>query len=177
MAIKLHDLYFKPFISEHEIDTAVQNMVDAIAKDLDDEMPVFVGILNGSFMFCADFMKAYSSECEISFVKMASYEKTASTCKVNHLLGLNENLKGRTVIVLEDIIDTGNTLEKIYEILENEDIKTLKIATLFFKPSVFDKKLKIDYVGMEIPDEFILGYGLDYDGLGRNLSDIYKLSN
>jgi hypoxanthine phosphoribosyltransferase len=175
--LQVGDKHFEPYINKVQIQKAVENIAIAIEKDLAGETPLFIGVLNGSFMFCADFMKAYTSECEISFVKMASYEKTTSTGNVNQLLGLNEDLKGRTVVVLEDIVDTGNTLEKIYEILETENIKTLKIATLFFKPSVFDKDLKIDYVGMEIPDEFILGYGLDYDGLGRNLSDIYKLSN
>ncbi|MGB2128249.1 MAG: hypoxanthine phosphoribosyltransferase [Flavicella sp.] len=175
--LKVGDKNFEPYIDKSQIQKAVLKVALAIENDLGDETPLFIGVLNGSFMFCADFMKVFNAACEISFVKLASYEKSASTGKVTSLLGLNENLKGRTVVVLEDIIDTGNTLEKIYEILEKEDIKTLKIATLFFKPTVFDKKLKIDYIGMEIPDEFILGYGLDYDGLGRNLSDIYKLSN
>ena len=126
-------------------------------------------------MFAADFVRKYPHECHITFVKMASYEGVNSTGKIKHLVGINENLEGRTVIILEDIIDTGNTLSEIYEIFRDKKVKQLKIATLFFKPDVFRKELPIDYIGKSIEDKFIVGYGLDYDGLGRNLSDIYQL--
>ena len=138
-------------------------------------MPVFIGILNGSFMFAADFIRKYPYNCHITFVKMASYNGTNSSGKIKHLVGLNEDLEGKTVIILEDIIDTGNTLSEIYDIFRDKKVKALKIATLFFKPDVFRKELPIDYIGMSIPDKFIVGYGLDYDGLGRNLPDIYQL--
>ncbi len=174
--IKLHDKYFKSYISEEKIQNAVQSLVDQVSKDLKDEKPLFIGILNGSFMFVADFVRKYTSTCEVSFVKLASYEGTNSTGKIRQLVGVNENLEGRTVVILEDIIDTGNTLQEIYEIFKDKKVKQLKIATLFFKPDVFKKELAIDYIGISIPDKFIVGYGLDYDGIGRNLGSIYQLT-
>ncbi len=174
--VKLHDKYFKPYISAEKINEAVYKMAALIETDCKDETPIFIGILNGSFMFVADIIRAYNGNCEVSFVKLASYEGTGSTGKIKQLVGLNEDLEGRTVIILEDIIDTGNTLEEIYEIFRYQKLKQLKIATLFFKPDVFRKGLPIDYIGISIPDKFIVGYGLDYDGLGRNLADIYQLT-
>lgn len=173
--IKLHDLYFKPFISEQEIDTAVQNMVDAISEELGDEIPVFVGILNGSFMLVSDFVKKYPKPCEVTFIKLASYEGVKSTEDIQRLIGLTQDLTGRTVVVLEDIIDSGNTLEEVHRIFKNENVKQLLIATLFYKPEAYKKDFKLHYVGMEIPNKFIVGYGLDYDGLGRDLPDVYQL--
>jgi adenylate kinase len=174
--ISLHDKNFVPFITREKINDAVQFLVDEIAAEIGpDEVPIFIGILNGSFMFAADFIRKYPNNCHITFVKMASYEGTSSNGKVKHLVGINEELEGKTVIILEDIIDTGNTLSEIYDIFRDKNVKTLKIATLFFKPDVFRKELPIDYIGMSIPDKFIVGYGLDYDGLGRNLPDIYQL--
>ena len=174
--IKFHDKYFKPFISATKINQAVHKMAVLVKRDCKGEIPVFIGILNGSFMFAADFIRAYEGDCEVSFVKLASYEGTGSTGKIKELVGINENLEGRTVVILEDIIDTGNTLEEIFNIFRDKKLKQLKIATLFFKPDVFRKGLPIDYIGIEIPDRFIVGYGLDYDGLGRNLADIYQLT-
>ena len=175
--IKLHDRYFESYITKDKIAKYVAYLADLVSKDVGkDEIPVFIGILNGSFMFAADFVRAYPYDCHISFVKLASYEGTNSSGKMKQLFGLNEDLEGKTVIILEDIIDTGNTLEEIYEIFKNKKVKKLKIATLFFKPDVFRKPLPIDYIGKSIEDKFIVGYGLDYDGLGRNLSDIYKLA-
>jgi len=175
--IKLHDKYFKTYISAKKIDEATQQLVDQVSNDLKDEdRPLFIGILNGSFMFVADFVRKYRANCEVSFVKLASYEGTNSTGKIKQLVGVNENLEGRTVVILEDIIDTGNTLQEIYEIFKDKKLKQLKIATLFFKPDIFKKDLHIDYIGISIPDKFIIGYGLDYDGLGRNLKDIYQIT-
>lgn len=175
--IKLHDKYFKSYISAKQIDEAIQLLVEQVSEDLKNEdTPLFIGILNGSFMFVADFVRKYSTNCEVSFVKLASYEGTNSTGKIKQLLGVNENLEGRTVVILEDIIDTGNTLQEIYEIFEDKKLKQLKIATLFFKPDVFKKELTIDYIGISIPDKFIVGYGLDYNGIGRNLDSIYQLT-
>ena len=174
--VKLHDLSFNSFIEEEEISNIVQSLATQIAKDCEGETPLFIGILNGSFMFVSDFVKKYKGDCEISFVKLASYEGTSSTENVKQLVGINEDLEGRTVIILEDIIDTGNTLQEIYNIFENKKVKQLKIATLFFKPDVFKKELPIDYIGKSIPDKFIVGYGLDYNGLGRNLPKVYQLT-
>ncbi len=173
--IKLHDLQFQPFLEEEEIKGIIQSLVTCISEDCKGETPLFIGILNGSFMFVSDFVKAYPDACEVSFVKLASYQGTTSSENVTQLVGLNEDLTGRTVVILEDIIDTGNTLQEIYRLFKDQNIKQLKIATLFFKPTVFKKELGIDYIGKSIPDKFIVGYGLDYNGLGRNYPSVYQL--
>ena len=126
-------------------------------------------------MVMADLMKYYRGMCEVSVVKMASYEGTQTTNKVQQLIGINQNLEGRTVVIVEDIIDTGNTIEELKVIFKEQKVKHLKIATLFFKPEAYKKDIKIDYIGIRIPNKFIVGYGLDYDGLGRNLPEIYQL--
>lgn len=174
--IQLHDKFFKPFISAKEIDDAISQMVSLISEDLEGEIPIFVAILNGSFMFAADFLKKYPVNCEITFLKLASYEGVFTTGKVKELVGLNTSLKNRSVVVLEDIVDTGNTVEEIKKLLSLEEPKTVKIATLFFKPEVYNKQTPIDYIGMSIPNKFIVGYGLDYDELGRNLPEVYQFS-
>jgi hypoxanthine phosphoribosyltransferase len=175
--IQLHDKQFVPFVSVEEIDLAIAKMVAQIAADFSNEIPVFIGVLNGSFMVVADLLKRYNSTCEVSFVKMASYEGISSNEEVKQLLGLNHNLTGRSVVVIEDIVDTGNTLVALKALLERENVKELKIATLFFKPDAYKKDLTIDYIGIRIPNKFIVGYGLDYDGLGRNLPEVYQLKN
>ena len=175
--IKLHDLYFKPFINKKEISSIVKHLAQQVKEDLPkDETPLFIGILNGCFLFAADFIREYQGNCEVSFVKLASYNGTSSSEDVKQLVGINEDLTGRTVIILEDIIDTGRTLQEIYTIFRNKNVKQLKVATLFFKPDVFRKELPIDYIGKSIEDKFIVGYGLDYDGLGRNYPAIYQLT-
>ncbi len=174
--IQLHDKFFTRYIRSKEIQKVVKNLARNLYKDLGkDEVPVFIGILNGSFMFVSDFVKNYKGNCEVSFIKLASYEGTNTRGVVHELLGVNEDLTGRTIVILEDIIDTGNTLAKIYEIFDKLPIKQIKLITLFFKPDVFKKELHIDYVGMSIPDKFIVGYGLDYNALGRNYKDIYHI--
>jgi len=173
--IKLHDKFFKHYIDAEQIDKAIDSLVSQVLNDLDDEEPVFIGILNGSFIFMADFIRKYPSHCQVNFVKLASYEGTSSSGKVNQVIGLTKSLEGKTVVILEDVIDTGNTLAKIYEIFEGMNVKELKLATLFFKPDVFKKDLHIDYIGISIPDRFVAGYGLDYNELGRNLKDVYEL--
>lgn len=175
MLIKLQDLYFKPFISEEDVQTAVQKMVDAIAADLKDEMPIFIGILNGSFMFVSDFVKKYPHPCEVTFIKLASYDGVKSTEDIQRLIGLTQDLTGRTVVILEDIIDSGKTLGEVHRIFKNEKVKQLIIATLFYKPEAYKKDFKLHYVGKEIPNKFIVGYGLDYNGLGRDLPAVYQL--
>jgi hypoxanthine phosphoribosyltransferase len=173
--IQLHDKQFVPFISANEIAEAIDKMAAEVTADLGTEIPVFIGVLNGSFMVVSDFMKAYKGACELSFIKMASYEGTSSTEEVKQLIGLNQDLTGRTVVIIEDIVDTGNTLVEIKALFEARNIKELKIATLFYKPEAYKKDIKIDYVGIAIPNKFIVGFGLDYDGHGRNLSEVYQL--
>jgi hypoxanthine phosphoribosyltransferase len=173
--IQLHDKQFVPFISATEIDFAIKKMVAQIEDDFFDETPIFIGVLNGAFMVVSDLLKLYKKPCEVSFVKLASYEGTSSTESVKQLIGLNQDLTGRSVIVIEDIVDTGNTLEELKELFKQQNVKYFKIATLFFKPEAYKKDLKIDYVGIRIPNKFIVGFGLDYDGLGRNLPEVYQL--
>lgn len=173
--IKLHDKYFKPFISAQQIDDALARMADEIANDIGDEVPVFIGILNGSFMVVSDFVKKYPKPCEVTFIKLASYEGVKSTEDIQRLIGLTQDLTGRTVVILEDIIDTGNTLAEVHRIFKKENVKALKIATLFYKPEAYKKDFKLHYVGIEIPNKFIVGFGLDYDGLGRNIPEVYQI--
>ena len=142
--IHLHDKTFEPFISSEEIDFAIANMAKQMDDDFFDEIPVFVGVLNGSFMVLSDLMKKYRGMCEVSFVKMASYEGTQSTNEVKQLIGINENLEGRTVVIVEDIVDTGNTIQELKAIFKDKKVKHLKIATLFFKPDAYKKDIKID---------------------------------
>lgn len=174
--LKLHDLEFEPYLGHEKIEAVVQQLANKISKDYKEKTPVFLGILNGSFMFLSDLMKHYKGDCEVNFTKLASYEGTSSTGRVNTLLG-TESLSQKDVIVIEDIVDTGNTLEHIVEVLKNERVASYKIASLFLKPEAYKKSLPIDYVGLEIPNKFIVGYGLDYNGLGRNISEIYQLKS
>ena len=146
-------------------------------SELKNDNPHFIVVLNGSFFFAADLFKQLNFDAEISFIKLQSYEGTNSTGKVNEVMGLQANISNRMVVVLEDIVDTGITLEKIYSILESKNPKEIQIATLLFKPSAYQKSLDIHYIGKEIPDEFVVGYGLDYKELGRTLPQIYKLKN
>ncbi len=173
--IQLHDKEFVPFISAEEIDFAIAKMAEQVEADFGEEVPVFVGILNGAFMVVSDFMKHYKKPCEVSFVKLSSYEGTSSTHEIKQLIGINQDLSGRSVVVIEDIVDTGNTLEGLKDMFKRQNVKSFKIATLFFKPDAYTKDIKIDYVGIRIPNKFIVGFGLDYDGLGRNLPEVYQL--
>jgi hypoxanthine phosphoribosyltransferase len=175
--IQLHDKQFVPFISAQEIDFAIAKIAALVEDDFADEIPVFVGVLNGAFMVVSDFMKHYKSPCEVSFLKMASYEGTTSTNDVKQLIGLDQDLTGRTVVIIEDIVDTGNTLVALKELFKQQNVKHFKVATLFFKPEALINDIKIDYVGIRIPNKFIVGFGLDYDGLGRNLPEVYQLKD
>ena len=174
--IRLHDKLFKPYLSEAEILSAVQKMADDVARDYKDEVPIFVGVLNGSFMFVADFLKAYQFPCEVSFVKLSSYQGLTSTGIVETLLDISEDIEGRSVIILEDIIDTGRTLQKLVNLFANTNVKEFKIASLFYKSEIYNGEYTIDYVGLDIPNKFIVGYGLDYNELGRNLKEVYQLN-
>lgn len=174
--IKIHDKTFELYISAQQLDEINARMAAEVYQDLGESRPVFVAVLNGSFMFAADFVRHYKGECEISFVKMSSYEGTQSTGKVHELIGLSGSVEGRDVVILEDIVDTGNTLEEIYRIFKDKKVKSFRIATLFFKPDAYKKDFKIDYVGKPIPNRFIVGYGLDFDEVGRNLPQVYQLN-
>lgn len=173
--VKIHDKYFEPFILFEKIEDAINSIATNINKDIEDITPIFLVILNGSFMFAGDLLKKIAVPCEVSFVKLSSYDGTKSTKKVKELIGFNEDIKGRSIIIVEDIVDSGNTLENVLGQLDRMGAGDVKIATLLFKPDAFEKSYKIDYIGIEIPNDFIVGYGLDYNNQGRNLKDIYKI--
>lgn len=174
--IKLHDKSFVPYLSVKDIDAAIQEVANRINADYKGKEPLFIGVLNGAFMFASDLMKKIDLNCEISFAKFSSYQGVESTGVIAELIGINQSIEGRDIIIIEDIVDTGQTIEKVIGILENKGANSVRIATLLFKPSVFNKNFKIDYIGKEIPNKFVVGYGLDYDELGRNLEEIYQLS-
>ncbi|WP_343485482.1 adenylate kinase [Allomuricauda sp. d1] len=174
--IKLHDKQFKPFLSEADIQQAVKKIADEVARDYKNKTPIFVGVLNGAFMFVSDFLKQYPHPCEVTFVKMGSYQGLTSTGIVETLLDISEDIEGRSVIILEDIIDTGRTLQQLVHLFSNTNVKEFKIASLFYKSEIYNGEYNIDYVGLEIPSSFIVGYGLDYNELGRNLREVYQLN-
>lgn len=171
--IQIKDKRFTTFIPEEKILTEVARVADEINHDLSGSDPLFVSVLNGSFMFTADLMKRLTIPCEISFVKLASYEGTSSTGRVKELVGLNDDISGRTVVIVEDIVDTGLTMKRLLDTLWQRNPKEIRIASLLVKPEKLQVDLKIDYAAMNIPNDFIVGYGLDYDGYGRNYRDIY----
>lgn len=173
--IQVVDKKFAPFIKEDRINEAVQKIADQINLELKDKNPLFIVVLNGAFMFASDLFKKITIECEISFVKLSSYVGTQTTSTVRELIGLDRILVGRTVVVVEDIIDTGITMGHTIPLLQQLKAEDVRIATLLFKPEAFQKDFKIDYIGMEIPNDFIIGYGLDYNGQARNLPEIYKI--
>ena len=175
--IRVKDKDFETFIPAGQIEEVVQKMADRINADFEGKNPLFLAVLNGSFVFAADLLRKISIPCNISFVKFASYSGTESTSAVKELIGLNEEIKGRHIILIEDIIDTGLTIDLILSNLRKLDPSDVKIACFCHKPDAFRKSFRIDYIGMNIPDEFIVGYGLDYDGYGRNLPDIYRIRN
>ena len=174
--IKIKDLTFKPFIVEAELEALIKKVANQINQEYFEKEPLFLSVLNGSFMFMGDLMKSINIDCLVSFVKLASYEGAESKGTVNQLIGLNESLEGRDVIIVEDIVDTGNTLEKLHQIIQQKNPKSIKIVTLLYKPEAYKKEFIIDFVAKEIPNNFVVGYGLDYDGYGRNLPSIYVLN-
>lgn len=173
--IKVKEKPFVISIPEAEILTAVQRVADAINHDLEGKEPLFLSVLNGAFMFTADLMKRITIPCEVSFIKLSSYEGTSSTGQVRQLMGLNQCIKGRTVVIVEDIVDTGLTMQKLLELLQAQEPAEVHIATLLLKPDKLKVPLHIEYAAMQIPNDFIVGYGLDYDGFGRNYKDIYTV--
>ncbi len=176
--VKVHDKTFELYIPHEKISAVVEKMSKKMNVELADKNPLFLCILNGSFMFAAELFKRIDLiETEISFVKLASYQGDKTTGKVKQLIGLNEDIEGRTVVILEDIVDTGITITNIQEQLDKLNPKEVLIATLLLKPDSLQKEVNLDYVGLEIPNDFIVGFGLDYDGYGRNLIDIYTVIN
>ncbi len=173
--VQIKDKRFKTFISEDEIQQRVKAVADRINHDMEGKKPLLLAVLNGSFVFAADLMRHITIPCEISFVKLASYEGTVSTGKVVEVMGLNEDITGRDVIIVEDIVDTGKTMERMLDTLGTRTPNSLHICTLLLKPEKLKIPLNIEYAAMEIPNDFIVGYGLDYDQEGRNLRDIYTL--
>lgn len=173
--IKLHDKEFSPYFSENEIIAAIDVLAQKMNIDFAGKNPVFLVVLNGAFMFATDLIKRFSGDCEVEFVRFSSYEGTGSSGSVRELMGLNIDIKGRHVVVLEDIIDTGLTMMVAKDKLKSYGAASVSLATLLYKPKAFKHNYYIDYVGIEIPNDFIVGYGLDYDGLGRNLTNIYKI--
>lgn len=173
--VKIKDKTFKTSIPEAEILKRVQAVADRINHDMADKNPLLLAVLNGSFVFAADLMRMITVPCEISFVKLASYQGTTSTGKITEVLGINEDITGRTVIIVEDIVESGLTMKRMIETLGTRNPASVHICTLLLKPEKLKVPLDIEYVAMEIPNDFILGYGLDYDQQGRNLRDIYTL--
>lgn len=173
--IQVHDKRFQPFLTAAQINEQIKRMAAEINRDFEGKKPLFIAILNGSFMFASDLFKELSIDAEISFIKLASYKGTRSTGQVVTSIGLDESLKGRHVIIIEDIVDTGKTLSDFLPQLADQHPASLKIASLLHKPEALAHPLQIDYLGFSVPNKFLLGYGLDYDGLGRNLREIYQL--
>lgn len=166
---------FKPSITEEEILKSVKKVAERINHDMAGKNPLFLAVLNGSFIFAADLMREITIPCQVSFVKLASYEGTTSTGKVTEVIGINEDLSGRTIIIVEDIVDTGQTLKRMIETLGTRNPESVHICTLLVKPEKLTVDLNIEYAAMEIPNDFIVGYGLDFDQEGRNLRDIYTI--
>jgi hypoxanthine phosphoribosyltransferase len=173
--IKVHDKSFETYLSEDTIATRVKELAAGINGDYAGKRPLFIAILNGSFMFAADLFRQLTIEAELCFIKLASYKGMKSSGNVVTSIGLEDDIFGRDVIIVEDIVDTGKTLHNFLPKLQHQQPKSLKIATLLNKPAATEFKLDLHYVGFEIPDKFVVGYGLDYDGLGRNLKEIYQL--
>ena len=174
--IRVHDKNFEPYLTSQEIANAVKRLSDEISRDYQGKRPLFVAILNGAFMFASDLFKGITTEAEISFIKLASYKGTKSTGRVLTAIGLDADLYQRHVIIVEDIVDTGKTLDQFLPKLTHQQPASLKICALLHKPEATVNPIRIDYLGFTIPNKFVVGYGLDYDGLGRNLPEIYKLA-
>lgn len=173
--VKIKDKSFKVSIPESEIKARVKVLAQQMSKDMEGKNPLFLAVLNGSFIFAADLMREMTIPCEISFVKLASYQGITSTGKIKEVIGINEDLSGRTVVIVEDIVESGQTMKRMVESIGTRNPASVKICTLFFKPEKLKEELTLDYVAFRIPDDFILGYGLDYDQHGRGLKDVYTI--
>ena len=173
--IRVKDKEFTPFISESKLQRTVKQISRQINQDMTGKVPLFLVILNGAFIFASDLLRKITIDCDITFVKLASYEGTSTTSSVKELIGLGEVVKDRTVIILEDIVDTGITIDHVIRMLKKMEASDVKVAAMFFKPDAFQKDFRIDYKGMDIPPDFVVGYGLDYDGFGRNHPGLFRL--
>lgn len=173
--ITVKDKVFEISIPHEKILEQVHILAEKINHDLKGQNPLFICVLNGSFIFAADLLKKINIDCGISFIKLASYQGTSSTGDVKTLVGLDGDIKNRVVVIIEDIVDTGNTIVALVNQLSAYNPKDIKVATLLYKPEAYDKNVKIDYIALKVPNDFLVGYGLDYDGLGRNLESIYSL--
>lgn len=174
--MKIKDKDFEPYIDSARIQEAVALMADRINKDYSGKTPLLLAVLNGSFMFASDLMKNISVPAEISFIRLSSYNRTRSSGRVKELIGLEENIFGRHLIIVEDIVDTGLTMRHLLDELQELGPKSLEVATLLHKAEATKEKIDLKYIGFVIPKKFVVGYGLDYDGQGRNLNDIYSLT-
>ncbi len=173
--VKVNDKTFGLSIPEAEIRKKVKAVAQQISRDMEGKNPLLLGVLNGAFIFAADLMREMTIPCEVSFVKLASYQGTTSTGKVSEVLGINEDLTGRHIIIVEDIVDTGLTMKRMIETLGTRNPASVSVCALLVKPEKLQVELNLKYVALEIPNEFIVGYGLDYDQAGRGLRDIYTL--
>lgn len=175
--VKIKDKEFELFLTQDSIERAIDGIAVKMNEDLAGKDPLFICVLNGSFMFASELMKRVTIPCEVSFVKMSSYKGVASTGKIKEIYGLEEDINGRTVVIVEDIVDTGYTMSLMIDQLKCDDPENVLVATMLLKPDALKHQVSLDYIALEIPSDFIVGYGLDYDGYGRNLPDIYKLKN
>jgi hypoxanthine phosphoribosyltransferase len=175
--ITIKDKTFETSMPEAEIKKRVKELAQQMSRDLEGKNPLFLAVLNGAFIFAADLMREMTIPCEISFVKLASYQGTTSTGTIHEVIGINEDLTGRTVVILEDIVESGLTIKRMLEQIGTRNPASVQVCTLFFKPERLKEDLKLDYVAFSIPNDFILGYGLDYDQQARYLKDLYTLVN
>ena len=173
--IRILDKTFREYLSADQIQKRVNEIAESINRDYAGQEVMFIGILNGAFMFACDLFKRINLKARITFIKLASYQGTSSSGAIKELIGWNEDLNRKTVIIIEDIVDTGSTLEYTVDNLVIRNVKSVRIAALLLKPAAYTKNIPIDYLGFEIPNDFVIGYGLDYDGFGRNLPSVYKL--
>jgi hypoxanthine phosphoribosyltransferase len=173
--IRILDKNFREYLTEDTIQQRIEEIAQKINTDLAGKEVVFLGILNGAFLFAADLFRRINFPARISFVKLASYQGTSSSGTIKELIGWNEDIKDKTIVVIEDIVDTGNTLERIVGELVIRKAAEVRIATMLYKPDAYTKDISLDYIGFEIPNDFVVGYGLDYDGFGRNLPAVYTL--
>lgn len=173
---QIKDKHFVPFIKSDALQSRIRELGQQLSKDYANKNPLLIGVLNGSFMFVADLFKNIDIDCEITFIRVSSYQSTESTGQVKQIIGLKESIQGRHVIIVEDIVDTGLTMQEVLGQMASMKPESIKIMTLLYKPDALKVPLKLDYVGFEIENRFVVGYGLDYDNLGRNLDEIYVLS-
>lgn len=172
----LKDKSFKIFIPHEEILAKANALGEAISKDYAGKELLFIAVLNGSFMFASDLMKSINVPAKISFIKLSSYEAMSRTGEIKEMLGLQESVVGKNIIIIEDIVDTGHTISHTLDYLKKKQVESVAVVTLLYKPKALQKKVDVKYVGFEIPNAFVVGYGLDYDGYGRNLKDLYQLA-